>query len=331
MNPKRLKLLSGNSNKDKLIVDIQKYYIEYYLSVIKRSIENYICPKKFNKDFKNSHNEKEHEVKIVKNKLKKFNFFSTQTYMSFNLLINLLILFILSPIILSESGGKIYITIEMDGVGAFKKLINLEHIQKPINIFYLNYNVIDDSSIVKESGNYLTFKCPSSSTSCTVKVDWGRKKNTENEPEIQMTNVVVETTPAPPSTVNADDMFKECNTILSIDFTYYYTEKISSASQMFLSCTSLKSIESLNFGKSNDLSKAFQSCTALTTVNIDFGDRSSAKKMDYMFSGCTALTTISIDDEIKISNMDHMFYNCKGLKKIDSITNFIYFCILFIL
>ena len=65
---------------------------------------------------------------------------------------------------------------------------------------------------------------------CKIKLNWGKTKQRENEPEASSSSNT--TTPPEvvtlPNEINADNMFKNCSKIISIDISNFYIEKITS-------------------------------------------------------------------------------------------------------
>ena len=90
-----------------------------------------------------------------------------------------------------------------------------------------------------------------------------------------------------------DEMFKDCSTIISIDFSDYQTNDIISMSHMFDSCLSLQNITGLILNKVNDFSYSFYNCYSLKDITIAFNKKSvENRNMKFSFANCFDLETI---------------------------------------
>ena len=100
-------------------------------------------------------------------------------------------------------------------------------------------------------------------------------------------------------TANASEMFKGCNTIISIDFTNFNTSNITSMSNMFENCTSLTSIVNLSTKEVHNYSYMFYNCFKLKNIeNFQMQrDVSIDIYMEYMFANCIELESINISIE----------------------------------
>ena len=196
------KLMIGKSDfsNKKIFGDKPKKVFDYYLMSFKSfyGYSKYFCP----------------ENRI------NFNFILRKANISkiLNLFINLLILLILSPTLLSQSAPSITLTIRK--TSGFENILYYYYVGMPKNIFYDSRNVVSDTARVKTLlSRYLQFNCPS--TSCKIKLRWGKKLNFENETDVTQSsnntsqNDQQETIP---DSIVADDMFKDMGYIISIDF-----------------------------------------------------------------------------------------------------------------
>ena len=106
---------------------------------------------------------------------------------------------------------------------------------------------------------------------------------------------------------------------------YLNTEKVTDMSRMFEFCSRLTSLDITNFNTANvtDMSYMFQSCTKLTSLDVTNFNTAKVKNMIRMFSNCQALTSLNVTNfnTEKIPDMSYMFNLCRQLTSLD-VTNF---------
>ena len=106
---------------------------------------------------------------------------------------------------------------------------------------------------------------------------------------------------------------------------YLNTEKVTDMSRMFEFCSRLTSLDITNFNTANvtDMSYMFQSCTKLTSLDVTNFNTAKVKNMIRMFSNCQALTSLNVTNfnTEKIPDMSYMFSVCQQLTSLD-VTNF---------
>ena len=116
---------------------------------------------------------------------------------------------------------------------------------------------------------------------------------------------------------SCENMFKGCDSILSIDLSNFNSSLINNSKSMFSSCSSLKSINFTNFNvsKIKDMSGMFSDCISLKEINVTLFDTSNVNNMSSMFSGCKILETLNISNfkTNELISMDSMFSNCSSL------------------
>ena len=90
---------------------------------------------------------------------------------------------------------------------------------------------------------------------------------------------------------------------------------------MFDSCTALTSLDLSGFDTSNviSMSQMFYSCSVLTSLDLSGFDTSNVTIMDRMFSGCKALTSLDLSgfDTSNVTTVDYMFNGCHALTSLD--------------
>ena len=124
---------------------------------------------------------------------------------------------------------------------------------------------------------------------------------------------------------NTDSMFKDCNEIIEIDLSNFYSSQISSMSCMFYNCASLKSLNLSNFDTSivNKMTKMFYDCKSLISLDLSNFNTSQVSDMSLMFVRCSSLKKLNLSnfDTSKVANMKILFYYCSNLTSLD-LTNF---------
>ena len=100
---------------------------------------------------------------------------------------------------------------------------------------------------------------------------------------------------------------------------------ITKTNSMFQSCSNLTSVnlEKLYTSDVTDMHNMFESCKKLEEVDVSKFDTKNVTNMAYMFNGCFALKALDVShfDTASVTNMESMFGGCKGLTELD-ITGF---------
>ena len=83
----------------------------------------------------------------------------------------------------------------------------------------------------------------------------------------------------------------------------------------FTNLESITNIGNLNTENAEDMSRMFDGCTSLTTLNLTGWDTSKVTDMSNMFNGCTSLTTLNLSNwnTSKLTNTIGMFKGCSNL------------------
>ena len=121
---------------------------------------------------------------------------------------------------------------------------------------------------------------------------------------------------------NMNQMFFNCNNLISINTTNWDTSKVVDMSSMFYNCSSLAelNVNNLNTGSVQNLTYVFSGCSSLTKLNISNWNVDNVIDMSYMFYGCPLLTTIgnvSNWNTGEVINMQSMFHGCSSFATID--------------
>ena len=201
----------------------------------------------------------------------------------------------------------------------YDPILNYAYIGKPDAIYLDDIPV--DASYISYTEEYLEFNCTESQ--CRIKLQWDIKipLNTYDNNRILENIITYQEIDEGIIEINANEMFKNCDTITYIDFTFYKTQNFISMASMFESCTSLEKIGGLSLKDVNDFSCSFKDCISLTSVGINdikITNEALEIRMDYMFFNCTKLQTLNFG-EFNITNiisMNSMFLDCFSLKNL---------------
>ena len=118
------------------------------------------------------------------------------------------------------------------------------------------------------------------------------------------------------------EMFRNCNTLTTLDVSKWDTSKVTTMSYMFYYCSSLTTLDVSKWDTSNvtDMDAMFRMCSGLITITFgDNFDTSKVTTMYGMFTNCSNLTTLDVSnfDTSNVTNMSAMFYNCSSLTILD--------------
>ena len=96
------------------------------------------------------------------------------------------------------------------------------------------------------------------------------------------------------------------------------TDDVTDMNAMFMSCTSLPSIDLSHFntGQVVDMSSLFNECTSLTELDLSSFNTANVSNMEWMFYQCSSLKTIYIGEHWSIANVSssqEMFNGCTVL------------------
>ena len=122
-------------------------------------------------------------------------------------------------------------------------------------------------------------------------------------------------------------MFKECNSLQSIDLSGWKTDNVTDMSGMFSGCNSLQTIDlsGWNTGNVTTMSWMFNGCKKLVEIKgLENWDTKNVTNMNCMFYECKALTKIKFGANWhteNVTDMSHMFSKCEKLTEIKGIEN----------
>ena len=116
---------------------------------------------------------------------------------------------------------------------------------------------------------------------------------------------------------NMGEMFINCSSLKSIDLSDFDTSAVKSMNNMFYGCSSLTSLDLSNFDTSSVTSMAqmFAGCSSLTSLDLSGFYTSAVPSMQYMFFRCDSLTNLDLSsfDTSSVTNMNAMFQECYSL------------------
>ena len=109
-----------------------------------------------------------------------------------------------------------------------------------------------------------------------------------------------------------NQMFKDCNNIIEIDFTNFDVSNIEKLSETFRYCKQLKSLDLSNWDvtKVTKIDHLFEGCNSLVSLKLPNFENSNLVSMKNVFRGCQKLTSLHISkiDTSKVTTMEYMFY-----------------------
>src|SRR5574344_1188553 len=112
-------------------------------------------------------------------------------------------------------------------------------------------------------------------------------------------------------TANSTSLFNNCTKLSGM---CKLPSSITSASNMFIGCTGLTSIDTSGFTKVTNAYSMFSDCTSLTS--IDTTGFTNVTNADGMFADCTGLTSIDTSAFKNLTSASGMFFGRTSLKSI---------------
>ena len=128
------------------------------------------------------------------------------------------------------------------------------------------------------------------------------------------------------SVTSLGDLFNENNTTAKSKITSFgvirgYFVNITNVANMFNSCSALTSLDvsELDTSKVTGMGAMFHGCSALTSLDVSGFDTSKAVEMNSMFTNCRKLSSLDVSgfDTSMVTNMYDMFHNCYALTSLD--------------
>ena len=125
--------------------------------------------------------------------------------------------------------------------------------------------------------------------------------------------------------INMKYMFMSCSSLISIDLTSFNTANVTDMCGMFDNCSSLKSLDLTNFNteKVTDMGSMFDNCSSLASLNLTNFNTAKVTDMSRMFCNCSSLKSLNLTNfnTANVTDMSNMFHDCSSLESLD-LTNF---------
>ena len=120
---------------------------------------------------------------------------------------------------------------------------------------------------------------------------------------------------------NCNCLFKDCKTIISVDFSNFDFSQGLAANALFYNCELLTSINLYDFGiiKIIDAGSMFYNCASLTSLNLSNFNVTETEDIGNMFTGCKSLTSLDLSNFItlKVTQTGEIFFDCLNLEYIN--------------
>ena len=102
---------------------------------------------------------------------------------------------------------------------------------------------------------------------------------------------------------------------------YLNTEKVTDMSRMFENCQTLTSLDVTKFNTANvtNMSDMFSNCSSLTSLDVTHFNTANVTNMIFMFYSCSSLTSLDVThfNTEKVTDMRFMFSSCSSLTSLD--------------
>ena len=110
--------------------------------------------------------------------------------------------------------------------------------------------------------------------------------------------------------------------IISISKWDIDTKWVTTMSKMFQGCSSLVSLNVSKFDTSlvqKGMDGMFQDCSSLTSLDVSNFDTGNVTTMERMFSGCKSLNSLDVSNfnTLNVKTMERMFFYCSSLTSLD--------------
>ena len=120
---------------------------------------------------------------------------------------------------------------------------------------------------------------------------------------------------------NMSYMFVSCTSLTSLDVTSLNTSSVTNMKNMFSYCSNLISLDLRHFNTSNvtTMEEMFYACTNLINLDITSFDTSNVTNMSYLFDYCSALTSLDVSsfNTSNVTTMTYMFGYCSNLTSLN--------------
>ena len=116
---------------------------------------------------------------------------------------------------------------------------------------------------------------------------------------------------------NANKLFYNCSTLISLNFSKFKSNYITDMTQMFENCDRIETLDLSNF-KTKDVTlmrQTFKGCKLLKNLDLTSFNTNNVIDMSGMLCECNSLTFLNLSNfrTQKVKNMNKMFYKCGSL------------------
>ena len=120
---------------------------------------------------------------------------------------------------------------------------------------------------------------------------------------------------------NMYGMFLSCSSLTSLDLSSFNTSNLTNMSSMFMGCSSLTSLDlsSLNTSKVTLMFNLFNECKSLISLDLSNFNTTNVTNINQIFNKCSSLTSLNLSsfNTSNVTNMSNMFSNCSSLASLD--------------
>ena len=120
---------------------------------------------------------------------------------------------------------------------------------------------------------------------------------------------------------NMYGMFLSCSSLTSLDLSSLNTSNLTNMSSMFMGCSSLTSLDlsSLNTSKVTLMFNVFNECKSLISLDLSNFNTTNVTNINQIFNKCSSLTSLNLSsfNTSNVTNMSNMFSNCSSLASLD--------------
>ena len=113
-------------------------------------------------------------------------------------------------------------------------------------------------------------------------------------------------------------MFENCESLISLNLSLFYTPKVEIMWNMFKNCKSLKYLDLSTFdtSKVTDMESMFEGCEGLISLSLVKFNTTNVRYMNKMFKNCKSLQSLYFNNinSTSLGSMQQMFYNCEKLE-----------------
>lgn len=118
-----------------------------------------------------------------------------------------------------------------------------------------------------------------------------------------------------------NNLFYNCSSLISVNTLNWDTSAVTNMNGTFRGCTSLTSLDVSNFkmGSVTNIALMFYQCGSLTSLDVSNWDVSKTTNMVSAFNSCGKITSLDVSkwNVAKSTDMNSMFFNCSLLTSLD--------------